>query len=99
MKSPFHPDFTLKWNFSTKSFLKRPDVKGRPLKIITWMVSTRYTPAIPEKVRMRVCPEMPCLMTTNKTFQKESAALVWDAQIMRDPTPPLRAHADQVVVI
>ena len=94
--SPFHPNFTIKWDFNTSAFLQRPDVKGQPPKLMTWMVKTRYMPPLPEPVRLRVCPEMPCRMTTNQEYRKQSAALLWAGQIMREPTPPVRSHPDQV---
>ncbi|KAL8600842.1 hypothetical protein ACOMHN_056500 [Nucella lapillus] len=96
--SPFHPNFTIRWDFNTSAFLQRPDVKGQPPKLMTWMVKTRYMLPLPEPVRLRVCPEMPCRMTTNQEYGKESAALLWAGQIMREPRPPVRSHPDQVFV-
>ncbi|PVD19592.1 hypothetical protein C0Q70_20082 [Pomacea canaliculata] len=98
-RSTFRPDYTITWDYDTTEFLKRADVKGQPPKIIMWMVKTRYLPPLPEPVHMRFCPEMPCRMTTNKQYQKQSAALVWAGQIMRDPEPPKRSHPDQVFVM
>ncbi|KAK7095321.1 alpha-(1,3)-fucosyltransferase C-like [Littorina saxatilis] len=97
-KSPFKPNFTITWDFDTAAFLERPDVKGQPPKLMTWVVKARYMPPLPEPVRLRVCPEMPCRMTTNKQYQKDSAALMWAGQIMREPAPPPRSHPDQVYV-
>ncbi|XP_070175766.1 3-galactosyl-N-acetylglucosaminide 4-alpha-L-fucosyltransferase FUT3-like [Littorina saxatilis] len=97
-RSPFHPDVTITWDFNTSAFLQRHDVRGQPPKLMTWMVKTRYTPPLPEPVRLRVCPEMPCRMTTNTRYQDDSAALLWAAQIMTDPAPPPRSHPDQVYV-
>ncbi|KAK7489766.1 hypothetical protein BaRGS_00018948 [Batillaria attramentaria] len=87
-RSPFYPNFTIKWDFDTAAFLQRPDVRGKPPKIMTWAVKTRYMPQLPEPVRMRFCPEMPCRMTTNMAYKDESAALMWAGQIMREPAPP-----------
>nr|KAG5701752.1 hypothetical protein BaRGS_004354 [Batillaria attramentaria] len=95
-RSPFYPNFTIKWDFDTAAFLQRPDVRGKPPKIMTWAVKTRYMPPLPEPVRLRFCPEMPCRMTTSMTYKDESAALMWAGQIMREPTPPERSHPDQI---
>ncbi|KAL8567029.1 hypothetical protein ACOMHN_027458 [Nucella lapillus] len=93
--SPFHPNYTFRWDFDTSAFLQRPDVKSQPPKIITWMVKTRYMPQLPEPVRLRRCPDMPCRMSTNRDHRQQSAALIWNGQIMNDPKPPPRDHLDQ----
>lgn len=94
--SPFRPSFTIQWDFNTTDFLQRPDVRSQPPKILMWVVKTRYMPRMPEPVRLRVCPEMPCRMTTNQKYEKESAALMWAGQIMREQKPPERSHPDQI---
>lgn len=95
-QSPFHPDFTILWDFNISRFLQRPDVQGQPYKIITWIVKKPYVPSLPEPVRLRTCPEMPCLMTTNTSYQNKSAALLWAGQKISDETPPKRSNLDQV---
>lgn len=97
-KSPFYPKFRVNWDYNTTDFLQRPDVQFQRPKIMTWMVKTRYMPHLPEPVRLRFCPEMPCRMTTNRQYQADSAALLWAGQIMRNEAPPLRSHPDQVFV-
>ena len=68
-------------------------------QIITWVIKAREVPELPEPVRLRVCPEMPCRLTTNRMeYQQKSAALIWNAQIMREG-PPRRSHPDQVGII
>ncbi|KAL8600855.1 hypothetical protein ACOMHN_056513 [Nucella lapillus] len=96
--SPHYRNFTHRWVFNTSEFLQRPDVIGQPHKLITWMVKPRYTPELPEPVSMRLCPEMPCKMTTDRKLSIHSAALVWNGQIMNDPQPPVRPFPDQVFV-
>ncbi|KAL8625945.1 hypothetical protein ACOMHN_012537 [Nucella lapillus] len=96
--SPFHPNYTFRWDFDTSAFLQRADVKSQPPKIITWMVKTRFMPHLPEPVRLRRCPDMPCRMSTNRAHRQQSAALIWNGQIMGDPKPPPRDHPDQVYV-
>ncbi|XP_070204289.1 alpha-(1,3)-fucosyltransferase fut-6-like isoform X2 [Littorina saxatilis] len=96
-RSPFKPKVAIKWGFNTAAFLQRPHVKGHPNKMITWVVPPRNVPPLPEPVRLRVCPEMPCRLTTNATFQSQSAALLWNGQIMRSD-PVVRSHPDQVFV-
>ncbi|KAL8600845.1 hypothetical protein ACOMHN_056503 [Nucella lapillus] len=96
--SPFHPNFTIRWDFNTSAFLQRPDVIRQFPKLMTWMVKTRYMLPLPEPVRLRVCPEMPCLLTTNRKYRAQSSALIWSGQIMRSPSPPERSHPGQVFV-
>lgn len=98
-RSPFYPNFTITFDYNTTEFLQRPGVQGQSPKIITWMVPTRYLPPLPEPVRLRFCPELPCLMTTNRTYQQQSMALVWNGQIMEEVAPPARAHPDQVLLL
>ncbi|KAK7489768.1 hypothetical protein BaRGS_00018950 [Batillaria attramentaria] len=94
--SPFYPNYSLQWDFDTSSFLQRPDVIGQPPKLMTWMVKPRYIPELPDPVRLRMCPEMPCRMSTNSSYQKESAVLMWNGELMRDKKPPVRSNPDQV---
>jgi len=96
-KSPYDPPYSIHWDFDTSTFLKRPDVKGRPPKVITWMAPVGYLPSIPEPVRLRTCPEMPCRITTNREFRAESAALIWNAPKMKESKPPERTSPDQVI--
>ncbi|KAK7489764.1 hypothetical protein BaRGS_00018946 [Batillaria attramentaria] len=95
-KSPFTPSQAVTWDFNTTAFQQRSDVINAAPKIITWMVKPRYWPHLPEPVRMRVCPEMPCRITTKAEYWESSAALVWAGQIMKEATPPNRTHLDQV---
>ena len=96
-KSPYDPPYSIHWDFDTSTFLKRPDVKGRPPKVITWMAPVGYLPSIPEPVRLRTCPEMPCRLTTSRKFRAESAALIWNAPMMKESKPPERTSPDQVI--
>nr|KAG5701740.1 hypothetical protein BaRGS_004342 [Batillaria attramentaria] len=102
-RSPFYPNFTIKWDFDTAAFLQRPDVRGKPPKIMTWAVKTRYMPQLPEPVRMRFCPEMPCRMTTNMAYKDESAALMNDSDLVglygalsKRETPLVKNYTDIV---
>ena len=93
---PFRPNSTIKWNYDTRQFQQRDDViRGSP-KIITYVVKTPYMIPLPEPVRLRSCPEMPCRLTTNTDYLTNSAALLWAGQIMRASKPPPRTNRDQV---
>ncbi|PVD22349.1 hypothetical protein C0Q70_18159 [Pomacea canaliculata] len=95
-ESPFHPDHTIRWEFDASELLKRDDVVNKPPKIITWMKKPRHIPDLPEPVRLRVCPEMPCRLTSNTSFQGQSQALVWAGELMTEREPPKRSHPDQL---
>ncbi|KAK7087613.1 alpha-(1,3)-fucosyltransferase fut-1-like isoform X2 [Littorina saxatilis] len=97
-KSPYDPPHAIQWDFNVSTLLQRPDVKGRPPKLIMWMAPVGYLPQLPEPVRLRTCPEMPCRMTTNAKYQEKSAALLWNAQSIRMVKPPERPHPDQVFI-
>lgn len=60
------------------------------------MAKTRYMPSLPEPVRLRFCPEMPCRLTTNLTYAAHGAALLWNAPNLNAAAPPPRENADQV---
>ncbi|XP_025112260.1 alpha-(1,3)-fucosyltransferase fut-1-like [Pomacea canaliculata] len=97
-ESPFHPNHTIRWQFDSSQLLKRPDVTSQPPKIITWMTKPRHIPDLPEPVRLRVCPEMPCRVTSNTSFREQSSALVWSVEHMSETQPPPRSFPDQVFV-
>ncbi|PVD22359.1 hypothetical protein C0Q70_18169 [Pomacea canaliculata] len=97
-ESPFHPNHSIRWEFDTTELLKRPDVMNQPPKIITWVKKPRHIPDLPEPVRLRVCPEMPCRVTSNTSFQEQSSALLWAGELMTETEPPRRSHPDQVFV-
>ncbi|XP_025113815.1 alpha-(1,3)-fucosyltransferase C-like [Pomacea canaliculata] len=97
-ESPFHPNHTIRWEFDSSQLLKRPDVMSQPPKIITWVRKPRHIPFLPEPVRLRVCPEMPCRVTSNPLFQEQSSALLWSVEHMSETEPPPRSYPDQVFV-
>ena len=95
--SPFNPNFTIKWDFDSRQLLSRHDVIGKPPKVITFVVKAGYIMPLPEPVRLRFCPEMPCRLTTNVSFQHQSAALIFTGKFLRNLGPPLRSHPEQVI--
>ena len=95
-RTPYNPSYDIQWDFNTSAFLGQPHVKGKPPKLITWFAPPGYLPSMPDPVRLRTCPEMPCRMTTNQKFREESAALIWNAQGMREEEPPVRTSSEQV---
>ncbi|XP_070185004.1 uncharacterized protein, partial [Littorina saxatilis] len=97
-KTPYDPPHAIQWDFNVSAFLQRPEVKGRPPKLITWMAPMKYLPKITEPVRLRTCPGMPCRMTTNVQYRQKSAALIWNVENIRGVNPPARPHPDQVFI-
>ncbi|XP_059139016.1 alpha-(1,3)-fucosyltransferase C-like [Physella acuta] len=65
-------------------------------KIILWYKPTRYWPKMDSLNPLRFCPDFPCVITTNKTFAEQSAAMIFAGQLLR--TPPPKRRPDQVFI-
>ncbi|XP_059139014.1 alpha-(1,3)-fucosyltransferase C-like [Physella acuta] len=65
-------------------------------KIILWYIPTRYWPKMDSLNPLRFCPDFPCVITTNKTFAEQSAAMIFAGELLR--TPPPKRRPDQVFI-
>ncbi|XP_059139011.1 alpha-(1,3)-fucosyltransferase C-like [Physella acuta] len=65
-------------------------------KIILWYIPTRYWPKMDSLNPLRFCPDFPCVITTNKTFAEQSAAMVFPGELLR--TPPPNRRPEQVFI-
>ncbi|XP_050397246.1 glycoprotein 3-alpha-L-fucosyltransferase A isoform X1 [Patella vulgata] len=67
-------------------------------KIILWHVPPRYVNDTTNLQPLKECPDK-CLLTTNTVYMSVSAAVLFNAQIMKYWNPPKRHNTDQVWIL
>lgn len=86
MKPPHASDFEYYVPFDEEKFfqgVKRPPGKSATPKIILLHTPPRYNKDIPNHRPLWLCPEFPCQITTNKSYERKSSAMVFEGKSIR----------------
>ncbi|XP_005100401.1 4-galactosyl-N-acetylglucosaminide 3-alpha-L-fucosyltransferase 9-like [Aplysia californica] len=105
---PWDPDVFFQGNKSRMlefEKLKRRDLDdeaggslGVLPKIIMWW---QYKPAAPPILgleRLRFCPDLPCVLTSNRNYSKQSSAMLVNSQFIKIKSRPPPRRPEQVLV-
>ena len=77
----FHENTEFRALYNSETFFEgRKDhdtISTDQKKIILWYAPTRYWPTTPGVNQLRGCPDLPCLVTTDKKYAKNSSAMIF----------------------
>ncbi|XP_059147861.1 alpha-(1,3)-fucosyltransferase fut-1-like isoform X2 [Physella acuta] len=88
---PFNASFFFEGN---KQKLKQNIPKK---KIILWWQTKRKQPLLSGLHKMRGCPDLPCVITTDRNYTEDSSVMIVNVQFVDKEKPPKR-RPDQVLV-